>query len=145
MSGHDPAGSWRLSPMPAAVPVTAPDPTDDVEATVRPYARVGGRTHVPVGLALSIEALVRGLAGAQAPDPATLTPEQRRILDLTATTYQSVAEVGAHLRLPIGVVRVVLADLLAAGLIQVYGRSTHDRHGVGLDTLEGVLDGISTR
>ncbi len=163
----EPTGSWRLTPLPVpitgAVPAAAPvapaaepalpteslppdsiDHDDEFETTVRPYARVGGRTRVPAGLGLSVEALVRNPGPAPTPSEPGLSPEQRRILSMTATSYQSVAELSAHLRLPIGVIRVVLADLLAAGRVQVYGRHSPDRPRVGLDILEGVLDGIST-
>ena len=51
----------------------------------------------------------------------THTPEQRRILALCSTQFESVAEVSAHLRLPVGVVRVVVGDLLESGQVRVHG------------------------
>ncbi len=49
------------------------------------------------------------------------TAEQRRILELCADKFESVAEIGAHLRLPVGVVRVVVGDLLESGQVRVHG------------------------
>ncbi|WP_188300732.1 DUF742 domain-containing protein [Streptomyces sp. CBMA156] len=46
-------------------------------------------------------------------------PEQARILALCRATPLSVAELAADLDLPVGVVRVLLGDLLTAGLIRV--------------------------
>ncbi len=114
---------------------------------VRPYAMVAGRTRIPEGIDLSLEALIRGVL----PDPSTstvsaehLTTEERRILHLTATTYQSVAELSARLRVPVGVVRIVVADLLDRGRVQVGRRPAQGEAGLGLDILESVLDGISS-
>ncbi|WP_051836243.1 DUF742 domain-containing protein [Streptomyces sp. NRRL WC-3742] len=88
---------------------------------VRPYAMTGGRTGE--GQRFDLIALVRAeqpdplLAPAAAELPAG--PEQARILDLCRGTPLSVAELAADLDLPVGVVRVLLGDLLAAGLIRV--------------------------
>ncbi|MEU1282845.1 DUF742 domain-containing protein [Kitasatospora sp. NPDC005856] len=63
---------------------------------------------------------------AEPPDPTLLPgvaepvgPEQAHILALCRGTPLSVAELAADLDLPVGVVRVLLGDLLTAGLIRV--------------------------
>ncbi|MFI6152693.1 DUF742 domain-containing protein [Kitasatospora sp. NPDC051170] len=88
---------------------------------VRPYAMTGGRTGE--GQRFDLIALVL----TDQPDPLLAPavaepvagPEQARILDLCRGTPLSVAELAADLDLPVGVVRVLLGDLLAAGLIRV--------------------------
>jgi len=108
---------------------------------VRPYALTRGRTRS--GRAdLRLEALVRGVAGAS--DPAG-TSERRRILELTGAQILSVAELSAHLSLPLGVVRVLVGDLADEGLVVVHsGSPTTATPATNLKVLESVLNGIST-
>jgi hypothetical protein len=119
---------------------------------VRPYTLTGGRTR-PSTIDLPIEALVEALGRP----PAGAAAETRRILELTSGQYLSVAEISAHARLPIGVVRVLVGDLSDQGLVRVHGLNlaAADRApGAatagpvrGLTTvsvLERVLDGIHT-
>ncbi|MFC7220600.1 DUF742 domain-containing protein [Streptomyces polyrhachis] len=77
---------------------------------VRPYALTKGRTRPRS--ALPLEALL--VAGPQPYGDGALTPEQQRIL-ASCHTPACVAELAARLDLPVGVVRVLGADLLAAG------------------------------
>ncbi len=110
-------------------------------STVRPYTVTGGRTR-PSSETLPVEALVQavGTVGAG------LTPEKRRILDLTSGTYLSVAELSAHVRLPIGVVRVLVGDLSEEQLVRVHGLAETEsayNPATTLSVLESVLNGIS--
>ncbi len=108
--------------------------------TVRPYALTRGRTRAGRG-DLPLEALVRGVAGA--PDP-TSTPERRRIIELSTASILSVAELSAHLSLPLGVIRVLVGDLADEGLIVVHtGSPTAAPAATNLKVLESVLNGIS--
>ena len=108
-------------------------------ALVRPYARTGGRTRGR-GALLPIEALVRA-TGRPAP---ALAPETTEILELASWQYISIAELSAHLKLPVGVVRVLVADLADCGLVGVAGsQPAHDGPAATLKILESVLDGIS--
>ncbi|MGW1882480.1 DUF742 domain-containing protein [Streptomyces sp. NPDC001970] len=95
----------------------------DAEAgpLVRPYAMTGGRTQPGPGtVRFDVIALVDA-----APDAAgragesLLGPEHRALLTLCSAETQSVAELAADADLPIGVVRVLLGDLLEAGLVTV--------------------------
>jgi hypothetical protein len=107
---------------------------------VRPYALTRGRTR-PGRSDLPLEALVRVVTGAT--DPVG-TAERRRILDLTREQILSVAELSAHLSLPLGVVRVLVGDLADEGLVVVHtGSPTAAPHAANLKVLESVLDGIS--
>ena len=107
---------------------------------VRPYALTRGRTR-PGRSDLPLEALVRVVAGAT--DPVG-TAERRRILDLTRDQILSVAELSAHLSLPLGVVRVLVGDLADEGLVVVHtGSPAAAPPAANLKVLESVLDGIS--
>ena len=108
---------------------------------VRPYALTRGRTR-PGRADLPLEALVRGVAGTS--DTAG-TLERRRILELAGANILSVAELSAHLSLPLGVVRVLVGDLADDGLVVVHsGSPTTASPATNLTVLESVLNGISS-
>ena len=118
-----------------------PDGEPDHEASsVRPYTVTGGRTR-PSSASLPIEALVENLSRPGA----GLTPEKRQILTLTDGQYLSVAEISAHLHLPVGVVRVLVSDLADDELVRLHGLAMPDAYAPAatLSVLESVLNGIS--
>jgi hypothetical protein len=122
----------------------APD-DEEGASTVRPYAVTGGRTTTS-STQMPVEALVQGMSGAEV----GMTPERRSILELTATQYLSVAELSAHIKLPVPVMRVLVSDLADEGRIRVHGLTTTDHPGspaynpaASLSVLESVLNGIS--
>jgi DNA-binding MarR family transcriptional regulator len=86
---------------------------DEAGPLVRPYAMTGGRTQ-PVRGRFDLITLV---IARRVPAPATLTPEQVRILEMCWRPL-SVAEIAAYLKLPAGTVRVLLGDLLDGDLIE---------------------------
>lgn len=105
---------------------------------VRPYAVTGGRTR-PSGRELDLITLVVAVPAEESPAAA---PDHERVLDACAEP-QSVAEVAAHLELPLGVAKVLISDLLDRGRLEVrsdWGTS------VAPDTqvIQQVLDGIKT-
>ena len=103
---------------------------------VRPYAITGGRTRAATDV--PIEAIVyRTPKGDQA--TSALSMERGQIIKLLATP-QSCAEVSARLRLPLGVARVVLGDLVDEGYLALNTRSATGRPDLRL--LERVLDGL---
>ncbi len=143
----NPAGEQQPGRVPFPVQRVAPaweppvpDAVADETANVRPYTVTGGRTRSGSG-DLPIEALVECLGDAGAQHAA----ESRRILELTAGDYLSVAELSAHLHLPVGVVRVLACDLADEGLVRVHGLTTTESHppATTLSVLESVLNGIS--
>ncbi|WP_169950209.1 DUF742 domain-containing protein, partial [Microbispora sp. H11081] len=97
------------------VPTPAPAPVEQ-SSLVRPYAVTGGRT--APRLQLAMEALVSS-ATVMHQDISMLTPERQAISTL-CRQVRSVAEVSALLRIPLGVVRVVIADMAAEGLVHVH-------------------------
>ncbi|MDL4774730.1 MULTISPECIES: DUF742 domain-containing protein [Thermomonosporaceae] len=104
---------------------------------VRPYAVTGGRTKPRYDLA--IEALVTA-APFPPRDVAMLTPEYRAIMDLCRSA-RSVAEVSALLRLPLGVARVLVADMALEGLLRLH-QSAPTGSQPDLRLLERVLSGL---
>nr|WP_157429814.1 DUF742 domain-containing protein [Actinomadura oligospora] len=104
---------------------------------VRPYAVTGGRTRPRYDLA--IEAMVT--AAPHPPrDISSLTPEYRAIMDICRTA-RSVAEVSALLRLPLGVARVLVADMALEGLLRLHqSRPAGAQPDIRL--LERVLSGL---
>ncbi|AWL40559.1 MULTISPECIES: DUF742 domain-containing protein [Streptomyces] len=113
-------------------------------ARVRPYSLTGGRTRF--GHVLLVETFVAAL---EAPEErreltngnlARVMPELRAIVEL-CRRMRTVAEISAMLKMPLGVVRVLLSDLADQGKIRVYGTG----HGTGQPDralLERVLNGL---
>ena len=93
----------------AAAPVG--DTSDGDTDGVRPYVITSGRT--PSGPAMPLESLVRT---TERGETAPAAYEAARILALCRRP-QSVAELSAHLGVPVGVVRVLVADLITAELL----------------------------
>ena len=83
---------------------------------VRPYAITRGRTR-PARADLELEALVfadpSALAGSDLGD-------ERRAIVLICTEVLSVAEISADLAIPVGVTRVLVADMVADGLVHLH-------------------------
>ncbi len=116
----------------------APAPADP-GPLVRPYALTGGRTRSK-GEDLPFETLLVATPAARAAGPG-LAPEARRILAL-CTRPQSVAEVSAHLSVPLGVARVLVGDLADDGLIAVHRPVSSVAGPRDLRLLERVLHGL---
>ena len=99
----------------------------------------GGRTR-PTHDDLEIETLVSTIStGEQTPK---LTVEQQAIGALCRDIL-SIAEVSAHLNLPLGVVRVLVGDMADEHLVIVH-RPAHAGDHPDLALLERVLDGLRT-
>lgn len=109
---------------------------------VRPYALVGGRTRASGSVALPVEAIVASTAEGLR---SQLDLEAGRIVELCARPC-SIAELGAHLDLPLGVVRVLVGDLLRVAAVDLHlprgageGSAPVDRQ-----LLERVLAGLES-
>jgi hypothetical protein len=68
-------------------------------------------------------------------------PEHRSICDLCLDT-RSVAEVAALLRLPLGVVRVLIGDVAGLGLVLVHSGSSTVGDRPSIEFMERVLSGL---
>ncbi|WP_256335216.1 DUF742 domain-containing protein [Lentzea albidocapillata] len=123
-----------------AQPQVRPEENASAESgsLVRPYTRTGGRTRPDYDLA--IEALISTSEKGLERDAAVL-PEHRSICGLCVDT-RSVAEVAALLRLPLGVVRVLIGDMASMGLVLIHqgGLVVGDRPS--MEFLERVLSGL---
>ncbi len=116
--------------------------------SVRPYTMTGGRTRTANASELPLEALVEGLI-----EPVvTQTPERRNILELTRNQYLSIMELSAHLKIPVGVVRILVSDLHESKSVRLHGLtpsmstpgSSQDNTAATLSVLESVLNGIAS-
>ncbi|MGW1022975.1 MULTISPECIES: DUF742 domain-containing protein [Streptomyces] len=118
---------------------------DRKPARVRPYSLTGGRTRF--GHVLLVETFVAALDAPEERLELTngslstrVMPEMRAIVEL-CRRMRTVAEIAALLKMPLGVVRVLLSDLADQGKIRVYGTG----HGPGQPNralLERVLGGL---
>ncbi len=111
---------------------------EELSAAVRPYARTGGRTQ-PVH-DLAVETLVVSSAAGRVPSE-IVSVEHVPIVALCDRAH-SVAEVSALLGLPLGVVRVLLADMVEVGLIEVLHNPTDEDGLPDRLLLERVLAGL---
>ncbi|GLZ33397.1 hypothetical protein Lesp02_55850 [Lentzea sp. NBRC 105346] len=134
----------REQPEPEPEPVPEPDPEPTVVldldpewpvfeergALVRPYARTGGRTTAAIDLGLET------LISADEHRFHFATSEQLPMVRLCMQP-RSVAEIAALSDVPLGVARILLSDLIGAGLVAV-----HEREAPDMGLLERVLAGL---
>lgn len=108
---------------------------------VRPYAVTGGRTEPADGEVLDLITIVveAGHGGADG-DPIDFSPEHRRIVSLCRHPA-TVADVASDTALPLGVVRVLLADLIQSGRIKVLPQRPAGQQP-STDLLREVLHGL---
>ncbi|MDR2374712.1 MAG: DUF742 domain-containing protein [Bifidobacteriaceae bacterium] len=120
-------------------------------SSVRPFVVTGGRTQGSTDTRL--ESILE-VANQQwlADKGKKLSREESAIVRQIATTYLTVAEVSAHLKLPVGVVKVLVSDLAESGVLVVHdtmaGGGGVDSGGPvsreqTLELLESVLNAIS--
>ncbi len=98
------------------------DPWDPSIFGVRAYAITRGRSRAAIHL--EFETMLQATR-AGSTSVGSQRFERQAILEHCAGEPLSVAELSALLRLPIGVVRVVAADLLSEGFLQAYQPSEH--------------------
>jgi hypothetical protein len=112
-------------------------PEGDEDFLVRPYAVTGGRTEPRTHL--EIEAMV---AAAHHPsrDLPLLSPECQAILEFCGD-WRSVAEISAVLQMPLGVARILIADMAVEGLVRIH-QLNHAQGGPDVKLLERVLSGL---
>ena len=114
-----------------------PGEDEAVGRLVRPYTVTGGRTQPRYQL--QVEALVTATV-YEPRDLSVLAPECQAILQF-CRDWRSVAEISAVLRLPLGVARILIADMGADGLVRIHQRE--DAEGrPDLNLLERVLSGL---
>ncbi|MEU0835326.1 DUF742 domain-containing protein [Streptomyces sp. NPDC056231] len=106
---------------------------------VRPYAITGGRTrHSQHTFTLITLVVTRS---PHEVDHGPLEPESAEILGLCRDRAVAVAEIAAHLDLPVSVVKILCGDLLNASMILVQA-PPGDTDRPSVELIERVMDGI---
>ncbi|MFB4320450.1 DUF742 domain-containing protein [Actinomadura sp. 21ATH] len=114
-------------------------PRRNERALVRPHVVTGGRAH-PSRNVFDLVTLVVAVS-----DRLTgLSPEQRAIVALCRGGALSVVEIAGHLRLPVGVTRVLLSDLMDSGHVTTRAAAQAARP-TRTEILQEVLDGLRAR
>jgi hypothetical protein len=116
---------------------------DPPTGLVRPYAVTRGRTRPKLEIALEslVETTIRGRAGGAI--NGGHGREHEHIAALCDGQLQSLAEIAARMQLPLGVARVLIADMAAEGLLAIYAPALlDDNDAVGTELLERVLSGL---
>ena len=108
-------------------------------ALVRPHVVTGGRAH-PTRNIFDLVTLVI----ANRSQVTGLSPEKRQVMELCQGGALSVAEVAAHLTLPVSVTKVLLSDLVDSGHV-VTRASAAEPEGPSDRLLREVLDGLRAR
>jgi len=112
---------------------------EDAGPLVRLYARVGGRSPVPRD-DLGLSAIIRCTPGVAAPED--LSADQQAVLRLSRRPI-SLSEIAAHMSLPIGPTRLLLAELRAAGLVDTARPAPDDRDS-SYAVLQRLLGGLQS-
>jgi hypothetical protein len=108
-------------------------PADSSEdLVIRPFMVTGGRTR-PLQDGLRIESMVSAFPAALS---APLRFELRRIVELCQQP-RSVAELAVALGVPLGVARVLIADLLASNLVRA-----EDQSELSIEIIERIRDRV---
>jgi hypothetical protein len=120
-----------------------PDDRRHIDRVVPVYAFTRGRTRA-AGQELPLEAVVTA-TGLSLASGASLQMESRAIVEMCARP-KSLAEIGAALRVPVGVARVLVGDLAYGGHLRVHLPRTADGDGgPGHAILGRLLDGLRSR
>jgi hypothetical protein len=106
---------------------------------VRPYALTRGRTRHS-GEAFDLVATVTAIR-AQVADPNALAPEHISVLQL-ARVPTTVVDIASDVDLPLGVVRILLADLRELGLVAIRAPVSTKAQQIDRNTLREVLHGL---
>ena len=114
-------------------------PDDPRGALVRPYAVTRGRTEPRRDI--PIEAVLVASESAVA-ESRFAWHDKHRIAVRCQPQSLSLAEIAAHCRLPLGVTRVLVADMSAEGLMAVHDPMAEDDYDDRMDLLERVLSGL---
>ncbi len=111
------------------------DEADESPNLVRPFTLTGGRTR-PEGITISVETIVT--QGMTELSPSTLLGPVEIEIWRQAGRKPSAAELATGLKLPLGVIRVLVGDLVATGHLRL-GRT----QPVGdVNLIERLIDGV---
>lgn len=108
-------------------------------ALVRPYAVTRGRTEPRQDIAL--EAVLTTTADA-VQEARFAGHDKYRIATICEGRPQSLAEIAAYTRLPLGVARVLVADMVADALLTLHNAAPVEVYEERMNLLERVLSGL---
>jgi hypothetical protein len=121
-----------------------PERDEPTGALVRPYAVTRGRTRPKLEIALEalVETTVRGRSNTIRVGQGSEHQYIAAMCD--GGRVQSLAEIAARMQLPLGVARVIVADMASDGLVAVYEPTSleDETDAVGTELLERVLSGL---
>ncbi|GEB54148.1 MULTISPECIES: DUF742 domain-containing protein [Streptomyces] len=122
-----------------------PEPEAELELTAPlvPFFVVTGGRSLPPAHEYERTTLVSAKRDAAA-EARTLSPEAREVMRLVADGFLSVAEVAGHTGLPLGVVRILLAELADEDLV-LARKPIPPAERPDKELLHAVLDGLKTR
>ncbi|MFF2111279.1 DUF742 domain-containing protein [Rhodococcus koreensis] len=111
---------------------------EETVSIVRPFILTGGRTES--GVDLPLEAVIVARADGDAVVDAMPAPDELRRVFALCSEPRSVAEIASLASIPLGVARVLVGDLAAAGAVTV--NETAGSTGPDRKLMERVLDGL---
>ncbi|MFE1313908.1 MULTISPECIES: DUF742 domain-containing protein [unclassified Streptomyces] len=120
-----------------------PDQELELTSALVPLFVITNGRALPPDNAYERTTLVSAQEGATA-SARTLSPEARQVLELVTEGFLSVAEVAAHTHLPLGIVRILLAQMEESGLI-IARKPVPRAERVDREVLNAVLDGLKAR
>ena len=104
--------------------------------TLRPYLLTGGRTHGDVD-GLVFETLVQT---TDTTDKAGLRFESAKVIDMCDAPI-SVAEISAHMSIPLGTTMVLISDLIADGQLRSH-RTINAASDAGVSLVTRIIAGV---
>jgi hypothetical protein len=109
-------------------------------ALVRPYAVTRGRTEPRQEIALEA---VLSASPAAVVESRFAGHDKHRIATICENRAQSLAEIAAYTRLPLGVARVLVADMVAESLLTLHNAAPPvEAYEERMELLERVLSGL---
>ena len=113
------------------------DGADQTGRLIRPYAMTGGRTGLDTDIIIGLEAQIQAASRASQ-HLGGYRWEAAKVVELVQSPM-ALVELSARLQIPLGVARVLVADLMADGAVVLHQPVTTQNFG---SLLERVLDGV---
>lgn len=109
---------------------------DEESRTLRPYLLTGGRTHTDVD-GLAFETLVQTIGDG---DTSRLRFESAKAIEMCDEPI-SIAEISAHLSIPLGSTMVLIGDLIASGHLRSH-KTINAASDAGVSLLTRIIAGV---
>jgi len=121
-----------------------PERDEPTGALVRPYAVTRGRTRPRLEIALEALVETTGRGRSNSVRAGGGSEHQYIAAMCDGGRVQSLAEIAARMQLPLGVARVIVADMAHDGLVSVHAPTSleDESDAVGTELLERVLSGL---